>query len=428
MRSLSLVFSDSRAETKGCKLKSWTLRELKNVVTALKPLVSLRLQEIQTSPQDVVLGFYSPSGMLWLWLDLNAISPCLLPWGRELPLRPHARKTPLRLFLRAHFVNRVLREIYLREDLGRVVVLNFDDGTELEVHLFPHRRNLLARTEGKSIAWQKPEELIAAPEPIERAMRTLDELREEWLAQKAHSKSVQKKMPDANKARVEKKQNALLKVEQELMRKRELPWREVGNWLKAHQSLAVPKEWELYIDKRRNLAWNIEQAFTRARETDGKILGTEKRRSQLLAEIQNPTTPTAADVAKPKPSLAKMDAKGRTLRLKDDMTVVAGKSAADNLKILRKARGWDLWFHLRDFPSRHAVLFRNKNTTVGDAQLQEVAAWFVRLCLGQKFSAHSGEKIALVIAECRHVHPIKGDKIGRVTYHEGRTLSYKIPT
>ena len=34
----------------------------------------------------------------------------------------------------------------------------------------------------------------------------------------------------------------------------------------------------------------------------------------------------------------------------------------------------------------------------------------------------SGAKLAVVIVECRHVKPLKGDKLGRVTYHHPREM------
>ena len=131
--------------------------------------------------------------------------------------------------------------------------------------------------------------------------------------------------------------------------------------------------------------------------------------------------------AKPKVSLGDIEAQGRTLRIRDDLTAVAGKSAADNLKILRKARAWDLWFHMRDYPSSHAVLFRNKSAKVNDKDLFTVAVWFVRNHLGSKAAQHAGEKFSLVVVECRHVKPIKGDKIGRVTFHDERVLICQLP-
>ncbi|MGZ3721825.1 MAG: hypothetical protein ACXVA9_02765 [Bdellovibrionales bacterium] len=413
------------------------------MASALKPLVGLRLQEVLTSEQDVVLGFYSSDGMLWLWIDLNAIAPSLLPWT-DLPLRPALTKNPLNLFLRAHFVNRILRGIDVAKDQGRVIFLNFGqegvDELKLELRLFPHGRNLLAFAGTKRIAWQKPAPLQETSEYhlSETKPRGLDELREQWLAQKSHKKSGAKKPTDV-KSRLQndlsKKQKALQKVEEELKRKQELPWKAVGDWLKMHQSLEVPKEFEPFIDKRRKLSWNIEEAYGKARESEGKIFGTEKRLATLRREIEQTEKQLAGPLRempnaplRPKISLGDIEAQGRTLRISDELTAVAGKSAADNLKILRKARAWDLWFHMRDYPSSHAVLFRNKSAKVNDKVLMTVAEWFVRNHLGAKAAQHAGEKFALVVVECRHVRPIKGDKIGRVTFHDERVLICKLPS
>jgi predicted ribosome quality control (RQC) complex YloA/Tae2 family protein len=418
-------------------LKTWTVAELKNVVSALTPLVGLRLQEILTSDQDVVLGFYSPEGILWLWIDLNALRPVLLPWS-ELPLRPQPIKSPLNLFLRAHFRDHALRGADLAADQGRVVILSFGNDRSLELRLFPHGRNILAFSEGKKLAWQKPQPLSeTVDQPQAAPPRSLDELRDQWLEARGHRKSSGKKSADP-KVRLqhdlEKKRKAHAKVEEELQRKQEQPFKAIGDWLKTHQTLNVPKEWEPFVDKRRKLSWNIEEIYAKARESHAKIAGTEKRLAVLTGEItrlerqlEGPLREMPKVDRKPKVSLSDMEAQGRTLRLTDDLTVVAGKSAADNLKILRKARAWDLWFHLRDYPSSHAVLFRNKNAKVSDAVLVKVADWFLRQTLGAKVAGHAGEKFALVIVECRHVHPVKGDKIGRVTYHDERTLIYKLP-
>jgi hypothetical protein len=81
---------------------------------------------------------------------------------------------------------------------------------------------------------------------------------------------------------------------------------------------------------------------------------------------------------------------------------------------------------MRDFPSSHAVFFRNKGTKVGDAEFRQAAEWFIRNHFGPKAKEHSGEKFELIIAECRFVKPIKGDKIGRVTYRDERILIHQL--
>jgi predicted ribosome quality control (RQC) complex YloA/Tae2 family protein len=421
-------------------LKVWTVSELDNVVRALQALVGTRLQEVQTTDNDVVLGFYSAQGMLWLWLDLNATRPSLLPWT-ELPLRLKSRKSPLHLFLRAHFTGRVLRKLTRDEESGRVVRLSFD-GPELEIRLFPHGRNIIAVADDKRVAWQRPKEISTqeAPPPSigKIPQRSLDELREQWLEAR-NAKGGKRQSTDVRgrlQADLERKEKAYAKVLEELRRKQDQPWKDVGDWLKTHQSLDVPAQWEPFVDKRRKLSWNIEQCYAKARDLEGKLFGTEQRLEILRNEmtrvrelLAKPTAELPLEPEKPPPRpLKDLGAEGRTLRLSDELMVVAGKSAADNMKLLRKARAWDLWLHLRDYPSSHAIVFRNKTANVNDAILQQIAAWFVRQHLGNKWARHSGERFHILLAECRHVRPIKGDKLGRVTYSDERVFIYRVAT
>lgn len=421
-------------------MKAWTVSELDNIVASLRPLVGARLQEVQTSESDLVLGFYTPKGLLWLWVDLNAIRPCLLPWS-ELPLHVPARKNPLHLFLRAHFDGKVLRSVERPEHQGRVVWLKFgkvEDGLELEIRLFPHGRNILAHAGEKHLAWQKPKELAESARQMggDDAVipRSLEQLREQWLALRGGKGRAKTTKDIAGRLADElaKKKKALAKVDEELRRKRDMPWKQVGDWLKANQNLNVPKEWEPFVDRRRKLSWNIEECYTRAREVEGKLYGTEKRLETLRTEIvqleermRQPMTTTVLERKAPQP-LIDAGASGRTLRLSDELTLISGKSASDNLKLLRKARAWDFWFHLRDVPSSHAILFRNKNTVVSDKIVQQVVDWYVRQHLGAKYKHHAGEKIQILMAECRHVRPIKGDKLGRVTFQNERVVTYRV--
>jgi predicted ribosome quality control (RQC) complex YloA/Tae2 family protein len=419
-------------------VKAWSVAELDNVVASLRPLVGARLQEVQTLGSDIALGFYTNQRLLWLWIDLNAIRPALLPWT-DLPKPLSNKKTPVHLFLKAHFRNRALLAVTRDEALGRVVRLQFSDGDQLEIRLLPHGANFLAKAGDKSISWAKPGEMSGpVPSPMPGKIRGLEDLREEWLqirGQKGSRKEMKSDPAQKMRGELERKRKGLAKVEEELQRKKDMPWREVGAWLKQNQSLDVPAQWNPFVDKRRKLSWNIEQAFNKAREVEGKVFGTEQRRALLLKDIER----LEHDLAKPpgqmllkaeKPAfqpLRESQAEGRTLRINEELIAVAGRNAADNLKLLRKARAWDFWIHIQDRPGAHVILFRNKSTSVSDAVLRQVMEWFVRMQLGAKLAKHGGEKWKFLVAECRHVRPIKGDKLGRVHYQDERVLIYQVP-
>lgn len=418
-------------------MKAWTVSELDNVVNSLKPLLGGRLQELRSSGTDFALGFYGEGRLLWLWIDFNPIVPVLLPWA-DLPLSVPQGKSPVQLFLRAHFMGQTLLTIERPEDTGRVVRLVFSHDRWLEVRLFPRGENLIASAEGKSVSFDKVRDLKTLAERApEGTIRDLDQLRDEWLARRSTARGARLKTASDPLKKLEnqiaKKQSALKKVEEELERKGDLPWREIGLWLKREQRLDVPDAWIPFVDKRRKLSWNIEQCFQKARDNERKFLGTERRRDALRVEIQKlmeqkvsgvKDTDASQPLLKP---LTKGDVEARSLRLGDDLVAYAGKNAADNLKLLRKARPWDFWFHLQDRPGAHGILFRNKTTKVSDSALKEVVAWFVKTQFGSKWESHSGEKVGVLMAECRHVRPIKGDRLGRVHYAHERILIYKIP-
>ncbi len=423
-------------------MRAWTVAELNNLVQVLQPLVGTRLQEVQTHDNDLVLGFYSNQGLLWVWIDLNPVRPTLLPWTR-LPARIKNAKSPLNLFLRAHFVDRQVVAIRTDPSEGRVIHLQFIDSlgatANIEIRLFPHGRNVIAQAAKKQIAWQKITELAVSQVDemdLRMPMRSLEQLREQWLAARkltnAQGATTSNPM-DKVKSEVARKEKALSKVKEELQRKRAQPWRELGDYLKTHQTLNVKAEWEPFVDKRRKLSWNIGQAYQKARELEQKQKGTIERQLKLEAELSALQAALAA--GKPLPAsegkvaalaVRDLQVSGRTLKINHELTLIAGKNAEDNLRLLRKARAWDLWLHLRDFPSRHAILFKNKSTMVTDAQLRDAAEWLVKQHFGQKISQHAGERIQVLVAECRHVHPIKGDRIGRVTYQNEKVLIHQI--
>lgn len=423
-------------------MKAWTVSELDNVVASLKALLGARLQEIKAAGNDVALGFYTNGEMLWIWADLNALRPSLLPWT-NLPLSLEAKKkTPLNLFLRAHFDGHKLTGIERVKDYGRVVRLTFSGEQTLEFRLFPHGCNVIARSGEKSLSFAKVEPLVEAPPaPSELLNRDLDALRQQWLSLRggAAGGGGKKKGASADpvsrvKGELARKEKALAKVNEELQRKTDLPWRAVGEWLKSNQTLEVPEEWQPFVDKRRKLSWNVDQCFAKARDVEGKIFGTEQRRKLLREEIDGLKLelekPPGEMTIKPQtPSLQPLkdsDASGRTLRLSDELVAVAGKNAADNLKLLRKARAWDFWLHLQDQPGSHVILFRNKSTSVSDAVFKQVIAWFTRIQFGKKYSNYVGDKVKVIVTECRHVRPIKGDRLGRVNYQDERIIIHQL--
>jgi predicted ribosome quality control (RQC) complex YloA/Tae2 family protein len=270
----------------------------------------------------------------------------------------------------------------------------------------------------------------------------------------------------ATERAVAKKKKALEKMREDLSHKTSGVYRLVGDWIKTHMSLEVPDEWRECIDVKRSVTENIELAFSRAKDNERKIEGARARIVLLESELKsllrqdqsqsqdpdlaanstahsvhsaaksshskntkkgnqnaNGGKPTAAEGANS--LLARAAAKGRRHKIADDLDVYIGKSAADNLAILRRAQSFDYWLHLRDQPGSHAILRRARGRLVKDVEFIEAGKWVVEQSLGRRSLDLQGERHDLLIVECRFVRPIKGDRLGRVNYSNERVITLR---
>jgi hypothetical protein len=57
--------------------------------------------------------------------------------------------------------------------------------------------------------------------------------------------------------------------------------------------------------------------------------------------------------------------------------------------------------------------------------LKQAAEFLVQVSADKGLGLSEGDVFAILVAEVRHVHPIKGDQVGRVTVREARTLSVR---
>jgi predicted ribosome quality control (RQC) complex YloA/Tae2 family protein len=353
---------------------------------------------------------------------------------RELHIR--VEKKPLGLFLKAHFLDLRLVRVQFVAQYGRVIQLHFTGGASLEIRLFPAGQNIIAHANNRSIAWAKPHELKPQSELGLKSddgvpLRSWEDLSREWLlARQGATGRTDARLPDPQqelKLRRQKLQKAIDKIVLDIERRRQEPWAQVGQWIGENQSLRVPTDWVKYVDSDKSLGWNLENCFQKAKENKLKLAGAEKRRAELLVQLENSTLGNSVTKGAPqeKSLLKAAQSKGRTYDLGEGLILYIGKSAQDNLRLLREARPWNLWLHLRDEPSAHAILHRNKNQKVSDALLQLAAHHLVRHTYGDKHQRYQGQKMPVILAECRFVRPIKGDRVGRVTYSDERSFLHQ---
>ncbi len=431
--------------------------EIALIAQDLQALVGAQLQEcVQTASEsgaEIGLGFYHHGSVIWLWFDLRPSASVVVrrqdkPPGKKLP-------RPLTLFLRSRFLGRRLLNVSLLAEHERILVFSFQRGKdeqevgvcEIEVRLLPHGQNLIARDGERSVCEFKPKEL---PQPFAEAapgsVRTWEQIEEQWRAlhqsPSALSKMAAQSVPvvtsrerDWHKA-IEKKEKILLRLEEEIKEKSRSDFSELGEWLKAHATLDVPEVWRELFNPKQTLSWNIEECFRRAKDNARKLKGTRARFEEVSKELERlkQTGPVssnrgegsgAAEKKRSASLLVRSEARGRRFHVADDLEVYIGKSAEDNLRLLRKAQPFDYWMHLRERPGSHAILRRTRGRIVTDAEFLKVGVWVAEQSLKKRASELKGERYDLLIVECRFVRPIKGDSLGRVHYTNDRVLTIR---
>lgn len=408
-------------------MQPFQLDEIASLAHSLESYENCRLQRIESGGDWISFLFYGQGQEKPLFLSLNPKCPVLLPV--QTPASLKKKTIPALLFLRAHFDNHILRKVSHDPHEGRVLHLHFSQGGDLEIRLFPHGQNLIAKLDDKKISTHKVSELQGQAPNYKGAMpRPVELIVEEFLKQFENKAAAS---PENKKAQIEKlltkKVRALELVEKDIEEKRRSPFRQIGEWMKAHQSLDVPEEWKSAIDQKKNFADNLNLIFQKAKQTDEKIVSGESRRRELLGEIEKLKTGDWQVSSNPTSALKKAGAKGRTVELAGGRLLYLGRSAEENIKLLRAAQPWDYWLHIKDFPGSHGIIRRNKQEKIMDPVFIEAMQHLIAKQYGAKAKSHDGEKFACLVVECRFVKPIKGDRIGRVSYQNERviTLQFK---
>ncbi len=426
------------------KIRQWA----ESINSQLKDLGPVRLQDIRLYGEEMLaLGLYR-EGLTWLVFDLNLSAPQIYSLEDITTINKKDHKKPLSLFMHAHFRGLHLLNVETREQFGRVLWVNFGTNDQvsaiLEVRLFARGANAIATliengVEKKIVALRKP---LPLREVLGQSDDSLAKENQKPDA-KINNSALPRAIPVASSIdhRLQIKQSkiekALGKVEEEIKKKSSEDWQIVGELLKKEQSLNIAPEYSLYVDKKRSLAWNMQNCFQKSKALKAKLSGTIARREQLRKELLALTSDVAAgpltgqksqpnsDAMPKKKLLESAEARGRTFELTPDFFLFVGKSAVDNLRILRQAKAWHYWLHLRDYPGAHGIISRNKNQLVSDAVLQRAAHHLLVAQFASKAERHYGDKFTILVAECRFVRPIKGDRLGRVTHSNARTFTHQ---
>ncbi len=413
-------------------------------------LAQSQLQEIIATEDGLVMGFYRfqrEPRMNYLIFDLDRSCPMLVlldenPWLR------FKKTKPVGLFLNSHAKNQFFTSIEIKQELGRVILMKIgreDQNTEIEFRAIPKQPNLIIKSGKKSISWH-PVVLLAENNNQYTQSSEAEEIRsiafmiKDWkkakfmFAEKKETSATQnpyERWIKNRKRDLEKKNKALHAVETQIDQFRNEEWGAVGEHLKTYGLKNLKPEWSVYVDFDEKVSRNIQKCFEKAKAAQTKIVGAAQRLQILKREVAD-----LADLSeeKFKTSLILLENKrkkspprpveGRLRKIElssGESVAYMGKSAADNMKLLKQSKPHDLWLHLKDYPSAHAIVHLQKNQSLSDSDLRKVGKWLLSEGLS-KSQAEMGGKYGVVVVECRHVKPLKGDKMGRVTYHNAREI------
>ena len=445
-------------------MKTPSFLELKTLVEYFSDeLLSAQLQEIQASDDGLVFAFYrftKQPRLAYLVFDLDMAFPFVglfyeNPWL-------HLKKVkPVGLFLNSHAKNLILSNIQLMESYGRIIEFTLgpvENQTHIEFRMIPKNTNMLITKEKKSISWYPKKEIsemvavdsnLTSSQSNEEEVRSIPSLLNSWLLRRGLSKNKSSAALPAGsqnpfdkwKAQktkdLAKKKKAIEAIQAQIQDFRNTPWEALGEHLKIYGMKILNPEWPQYLNFDLTASQNLQNCFAKAKAAKVKILGATKRLQVLDDEIASlaDLSEKAFELSLVKSNQRQMQNKKNTRAVEGrfrklilenqnenkNLVCYMGKSAKDNIDLLRKAKAWDYWVHLKDYPSAHAIIHRQKAQAVTSAEMIRVATWLVKESFKDKKS-FAGIKIGVVYVECRHVRPIKGDKLGRVTYHEGREI------
>lgn len=418
-------------------MKSMNFLEFQAGVERISALIlGTQLQDFSIQGKEILLIFYANRSFI-LRLSLKT-PPVFFLEDEKFKLEKKTEKVPLALFLSKHFLRKKVVSVKYLEEWGRKFEIHLADENKnsfiIDVILIPGFQNIGLFVEGegkhKQIYLNKPRELSEYTtqdmKPEISEFRSLDSIREEWygdlkpvhFAEDAWKLEIRKK--------IKKKSEAIEKIKQQSTENEVIIERlyQIGEQLKFQPVSQLSPEDQGWLLKTQSKSIDREQIFKKAKVLAEKKEGIRARIEILHEEIKTLTQSLELGPPRPKHKISlagKEEVDTRKYEVSPVLSVYMGKNAKDNVQLLKNSHPWEVWFHLKDYPSAYAITRKNKATPVGHADLIKMAVWFAKECFKnhkEKAPAH----IEVIYTECRFVKLLKGDKLGRVSHTNTKTL------
>ena len=341
-----------------------------------------------------------------------------------------ADSAPLALFVKSHFLGLRLLKVELQENISGLL---FQFEQDKNLTFFCSYPNIYASSGGKSIFWAKPMErppdLFFRSEEVRTVHEIFDQYKEiqENISKKSSAEDKSLKLLSRKRKRIIRAQK---QIQEDLKQLKSLNWKSVAEDLVEKRHLPTEQKGKSLLDFSKSFTWNLNNCYYQHKKTKTRIEGRQKRLTELNKQLmdlqENPQKYIDVEMSRQKQIMvAKKAFKGsssfKTILLEDGLTLIIGKNAEDNLKVLRQARPWHFWFHLKGRPCAHAILIKERTQKVPQETLRRIGRRYVEQVL-HKVSDLRGQE--WIVTEVRYVRALKG-KTGRVTYKNEMFFVYK---
>ena len=408
------------------QVKALNQIELDQLIVFCRPLLGSELNRVQQVGELFRLQFYGPSGSFWLNLNLKPGQTlmALSQSATKLDRKGSKGKSPVVLFLDSHFKGRPLDTIEPLADFGRVFKMVFQ-GAEIEIRLIPTQPNLIARAAGKSISWNRIKEMTPVTSsftdqtPVRSPLDLLRDLESLMVQPIASGLSIEKPPEDFTK----KRETLISRLESDLEKK-------LGSDL-LRLAEVVRQTWDEGVCVQEIVKVFPEKKSSSFPALKDWVFAEEKRAKEKIKRLQDRIEELKTELP-PRPAVAKPGPKTRekvsykTLRLSTGDRLFVGKNAHENLKLLRAAQPWYLWLHIKDIPAAYGIVELNRGQVLNESVVTESALAYLAELRKRYPGKLNDSKTEVIIAECRHVRPIKGEKLGRVRLGPHRTKVLKL--
>lgn len=424
--------------------------EIDQSLDEISAYLGAKVQSISFTKTTLVLGLYHEMMSKSVHLIFAAKPPrsALILTEDRVP-KVKSETKPLYLFAKAHLSGAQLLNVQREEESGRVVHLDFvarnaeapNTNVRLTQNLIPAVWNLSLDVNGRTVFLNKPKDipaLIPQSEASKGLSSQLGRIKNETLAALLNAKGKVTKeiqVPPIEKE-ISKKQKLLHKLQTDLEDKIHLNWDEFAELVVTDIKEAAHK-FPHFFDGSQSVFVQQKEAYEKHKKNIQKIQRLRERLQELSAEIEDLKALTPEQWSKlyrqkqtqhlqspkgratQKNSKVRASIEARKLELAQDCVVYLGKSAQDNLRLLRQAKAWHYWIHVKDRSSAYALMQCPKDKKVAYGDLVKVMRWWREASSSFGKSFQEWDKVSILVTQCRYVRPIKGDKLGRVNYsHE----------